>query len=70
MSNIEKYINEILVNVKPLTVENVVNYCKESLKKYYSERKLHQLEIVRDYIIENYINTSGISIETNEQLPF
>ena len=45
-------------------------YEKESTKKYSSERKLNQLEIVRDYIIENYINTSGISIETNEQLPF
>lgn len=70
MSNISRYINEILVNVKPLTVENIVNYCKESLKKHYSERKLHQLEIARDYIIENYINTNGISIETDEQLPF
>ena len=69
MSNIERYINTILTQVKPLTIENIVEWCKNSLKKHYSEMKLHQLEIAKDYIIENYIN-SKICIETNEQLPF
>lgn len=69
MDDMSRYINEILTNVKPLTVENVVGWCKKTLKNYYSERKLHQLEIVRDYIIENYIDVKTY-IETDEQLPF
>ena len=69
MNDISRYINEILANVKPLTIENVVGWCEKTLKKYYSERKLHQLEIVKDYIIDNYINSKAC-IETDEQLPF
>lgn len=69
MSDISRYIDEILTNVKPLTVENVVDWCKKTLKNYYSERKLHQLELVKDYIIENYINPKTC-VETDEQLPF
>lgn len=71
MSNTEKYINDILVNVKPLTMENVTNYCKKSLKKHYSERKLHNLEIARDYIERNYINIQGKQTDDNdEHIPF
>lgn len=29
-------------------VQNIVNWCRKELKKYYSEGKLHELEIVRD----------------------
>lgn len=65
-----KYINKILTTVKPLTVGNVVNFCKTELKKHYSENKLHNLEIARDYIIENYINTSQVFIEAGDDLPF
>ena len=71
MSNTEKYINDILVNVKPLTTENVVNYCKKSLQKHYSERKLHNLEIARDYVERNYINIQEIQTDdSNEHIPF
>lgn len=71
MSNTEKYINDILVNVKPLTMENVANYCKKSLKKHYSERKLHNLEIARDYIERNYINIQRKQTDDNdEHIPF
>lgn len=71
MSNTEKYINDILVNVKPLTMENVTNYCKKSLKKHYSERKLHNLEIARDYIERNYINIQETQTDDNdEHIPF
>lgn len=71
MSNTEKYINDILANVKPLTMENVTNYCKKSLKKHYSERKLHNLEIARDYIERNYINIQGKQTDDNdEHIPF
>lgn len=71
MSNTEKYINDILVNVKPLTMENIVNYCKKSLQKHYSERKLHNLEIARDYIERNYINIQGKQTDDNdEHIPF
>ena len=71
MSNTEKYINDILVNVKPLTMENVTNYCKKSLEKHYSERKLHNLEIARDYIERNYINIQGKQTDDNdEHIPF
>ena len=71
MSNTEKYINDILVNVKPLTIENVVNYCRKSLQKHYSERKLHNLEIARDYIERNYINRQEIPTDNNgEHIPF
>ena len=71
MSNTEKYINDILVNVKPLTMENVTNYCKKSLQKHYSERKLHNLEIARDYIEHNYINRQEIQTDENdEHIPF
>lgn len=56
MDYFSKYVNEILENVKPLTTEGVVAYCKKLLEKYYSERKLKTLEVVRDYIIENYIH--------------
>lgn len=71
MSNTEKYINDILVNVKPLTIENVINYCKKSLKKHYSERKLHNLEIARDYIERNYINIQEKQTDDNdEHIPF
>lgn len=71
MSNTEKYINDILVNVKPLTMENVVNYCKKSLEKHYSERKLHNLEIARDYIEHNYINIQEKQTDdSDEHIPF
>lgn len=71
MSNAEKYINDILVNVKPLTIENVVNYCKKLLQKHYSERKLHNLEIARDYIERNYINIQETQADgNNEHIPF
>ena len=71
MSNTEKYINDILVNVKPLTMENVTNYCKKSLEKHYSERKLHNLEIARDYIERNYINIQGKQTDgSDEHIPF
>ena len=72
MSNTEKYINDILVNVKPLTMENVTNYCKKSLIKHYSERKLHNLEIAIDYIERNYINiTKETQADDNdEHIPF
>lgn len=70
MAIYEKYVNKILTTVKPLTVENVTNFCKSELKKYYSERKLHMLEIVSDYIIKNYVNKPQTATESSEQLPF
>ena len=52
---IDKYINKILANVKPLTVKNIVDFCKKELKKSYSEKKLYNLEIARDYVISHYL---------------
>lgn len=70
MTYVTKYINKILTTVKPLTAENVVNFCKTELKKHYSENKLHNLEIARDYIIEKYINTPQVFVEAGGDLPF
>lgn len=71
MSNIEKYINDILVNVKPLTIENMQKHCRKSLEKYYSERKVRLLELAFDYIVINYIeNKNQVAKETTEYVPF
>lgn len=67
---IERYINKIMVNVKPLTVENIVAFCQTELKKSYSERKLHNLEIARDYVIRNYIKQHQLTSESSEDIPF
>lgn len=60
MKNYKYYIEKIkkdldLTNEKIIKannvielVQNIVNWCRKELKKYYSEYKLHELEIARD----------------------
>ena len=70
MSNLERNINKILTNVKPLTVKGITDFCKSELKKYYSEAKVHNLELAQDYVISNYINNVQHIVESDEYIPF
>lgn len=65
-----KYINEVLINVKPLTYQGIREYFEKSLKKYYSERKVRAMERAQDYIIRNYIEKQNVPVESDECLPF
>ena len=61
MKNSDDYKKEMYMLLPEITVETVINYCRKELKKYYSERKLHELEIARDEILsEEFLRKAEI----------
>lgn len=49
-----EYIKEMENELQEINTENVVAWCKKQLQKHYSEKKLTELEIARDKILEKH----------------
>ncbi len=47
----DEYVRRMKKELPIINTENVVEWCKKQLRKSYSESKLTQLEIARDYIL-------------------
>ena len=52
MKTYQNYIEEMQKDLQEINCKNIVNWCKEELKKSYSERKLKQLEIAKDILLK------------------
>lgn len=48
----DEYVKRMKNELKEITPETVVEWCRKQLKKSYNESKLYQLEIARDDILE------------------
>ena len=55
MKTSDDYVKQMKEELKEINTEinteTVVNWCRKQLKKYYSERKLTELEIAKDEIL-------------------
>ena len=54
MKHWQEYVKSMENELQEINTKTVVDWCKKQLEKSYSERKLSQLEIARDVILEKY----------------